>query len=103
MTETPKSTKDRVEFLLKNYPSTRDDDKKLWLAYLNLYCELADKVNKAKMPSEVFKQILLDEETPSTESIRRIRQKFQESGFYVGNKREKLLKAQKLKQKVKKK
>lgn len=99
MIETPKNVKDCVEFLLKNYPSTRDDDKKLWLAYLNLFCELSDKINKAKIPSDAFKQVLLDEETPSTETIRRVRQKFQESGMYVGNKREKLLKAKQKQQK----
>jgi len=99
MIETPKNIKDRVEFLLKNYPSTRDDDKKLWLAYLNLFCELSDRMNKAKIPSDIFKQVLLDTETPSTETIRRVRQKFQEYGLYVGNKREMLLKARQKSQK----
>jgi uncharacterized protein YcgL (UPF0745 family) len=99
MIETPKNIKDKVEFLLKNYPSTRDDDKKLWLAYLNLFCDLTDRMNKAKIPSDVFKHVLMDAETPSTETIRRVRQKFQEEGFYVGNKREKLLKARQKAQK----
>ena len=82
--------KDKVEFLLKQYPVLRDDDKKLWLAYLNKYHNLRENL-KSSDPYESFKSIMLDPKTPTMESIRRTRQKFQESGKYLGEKRAKKL------------
>lgn len=79
---------DRVEFLLKNYPQTRDCDKILWLSYMNLFLKMREKMNIDKSnPYECFKEIFLHEDTPSMESIRRTRQKIQESGKFLGEKR----------------
>lgn len=80
-----KKAKDRVQFLLSKYPATRDCDKTLWLAYLVCYHDLKNQLEKDGYES--FKKLLLSGDTCTMESIRRIRQKFQEHGFYVGTKR----------------
>lgn len=80
--------KDRVEYLLQNDPTTRDCDKKLWLLYLFTFHDLRS-IDNVTMPSKRVTEILLAKDTPTAESIRRIRQKFQESGMYVGTKRKK--------------
>lgn len=72
--------KDRVAYVLNKYPSTRDCDKTLWLAYLAIFHQLKDGLGEAKYG--VFKSILMSEETPTMESVRRVRQKFQEHGEY---------------------
>ncbi|GIW49171.1 MAG: hypothetical protein KatS3mg079_647 [Caloramator sp.] len=62
--------KQQVEFILNNYPETRNDDKKL----------------TAYILKEFYKVNLIDDickpEIPSLESIRRCRQKLQEQGKY---------------------
>lgn len=86
--------KDRVEHLLKEYPATRDSDKILWLAYLVIYHDLKSIIGVKAY--EDFKALLLHKETVTMESIRRIRQKHQEGGKYVGEKRKFKLKEEKL-------
>lgn len=72
--------KDRVAYILATYPVTRDCDKTLWLAYLAIFHQLKDGLGDAKYG--VFKSILMSEDTPTMESVRRFRQKFQEMGDY---------------------
>lgn len=70
-----KAIKDKVAFILKNKPQLRDDDNKL-LASFFVY-----EIGKAKIESmnamDLLKMIAFGE-LPSTESIRRVRQKLQE-------------------------
>ena len=91
MIEDIENYKDRVEFLLSKYPECRDDDKKLWVAYLNVYHNLSEAMRSASDPWVAFKDVLYDGDTAMPESVRRIRQKFQEAGKYVGEKRKKRL------------
>jgi len=79
--------KDKVEALLKKYPDTRDSDKILWLVYLNRYYGLKENMNISKKPYETFKKLILNSRAPKFETIRRVRQKFQEEGNYLGVKR----------------
>ena len=69
------NTKTRVESILKYCPKARNSDKELLVIYLQKSgMELTDK------QIEVFMNM------PSTESIRRIRQKLQEEGKYLADK-----------------
>lgn len=77
--------KDKVGSILNEYPAARDDDKLLWLLYLKMFCGLTEE------GWEILWPILAEENTPAMESIRRIRQKFQENGLYLGEKRQKRL------------
>ena len=78
--------KDRIEYLLSTRPETRDCDKVLWLMYLFTFHTLKS-IDRSPTPSLRLSEILLASDTPTSESIRRVRQKFQESGLYVGTKR----------------
>jgi len=71
-------TQDKVENLLQKYPELRDNDKTLFLTYLNLYHGLRDKLRSAHDPYEVFKEIILSEDVPMFESVSRARRKLQE-------------------------
>jgi len=78
-----------VYCLLQSYPELRDNDTLLLFAYLNKFCGLKkalgdDAYNK-------LKEICLDNATPKFESIRRVRQKIQESGLFLGKKRQQKL------------
>src|SRR3972149_11755512 len=91
--------KDRIGNLLEVYSELRDSDKKLWLAYLNRYHGLRDRVNSAKSPYEALRNIFLSDDTPSFESIRRVRQKYQEAGLFVGeNRKERLNESKKVRE-----
>jgi len=78
--------KERVEFVLEKYPSTRDSDKLLWLAYLVIFHDLKNVLGEEHY--ELLKSVVMDKTCPTMESIRRLRQKFQEGGKFVGTKRE---------------
>jgi len=80
-----KKAKHRVEKILSDYPETRDSDKLLWLAYLVIYHDLKNVIGEYAYRD--FRTLLMEKETVTMESIRRMRQKFQESGKYIGNKR----------------
>lgn len=83
----------KVGYLLDTFPPLRDNDKLLWLAYLNQFHGLRAKLGDESY--NVLKAIIISSETPSTESIRRVRQQFQEEGNYLGEKREKRLEEEK--------
>lgn len=80
-----RTTKSKVETILYEHPDTRDNDKYLWLAYMNKYHSL-----RALLGEEAYKAlrfIILHPRTPLFESVRRVRQKLQEEGKYLGKKR----------------
>lgn len=83
------TAKSRVKELLEKYEQTRDSDKLLWLAYLCNYHNL--KISLGEESYRKLKNIVLNENTPTMESIRRVRQKFQENGLYIGKLRSKKL------------
>ena len=68
--------KERVEYVLKNYPYARNDDFYLWLICVRLFCPEASKFIKF-IPPRIFKRF------PHFETIRRVRQKLQEKGKYL--------------------
>lgn len=75
-----KTIKDHVEHLLHNYAETRSSDKHLQWAYLDTHGRLYKKLDDKTYldVKEAFYTM------PSFETIRRIRQKFQEGGHYLG-------------------
>jgi len=79
------NTKSKVKYLLKEYPALRDCDKKLWIAYLGMFHDLPGKLGEEAY--DAFCRLMLEESVPNMESIRRVRQKFQEEGHYLGAKR----------------
>lgn len=79
----------KVEMILEKYPQTRDSDKLLWLGYLVLFHDLKTLLGDDSYAK--FRDLLLSENTPSMESIRRTRQKIQEEGKYLGTERIKKL------------
>jgi hypothetical protein len=86
MSESLKTVKDKVGEILKDQPETRDSDKLLWLAYMNEFHNMREVVGeKAYL---FLENLILSESTPTMESIRRVRQKYQESGLYVGKHRD---------------
>lgn len=89
MLDSLKTIKKKVEYILLYHPMTRDSDKILWLSYMNLFHGLREKLGEEAY--QQFKAILLDDNTPTMESIRRIRQKFQEDNKYVGENRDERL------------
>lgn len=80
-----KKAKDKVEYILETIPVTRDCDKTLWLVYLAAFHDLKKELGDEAYNK--FKSILLDKDTCTMESIRRMRQKFQEEGKFQGTKR----------------
>lgn len=70
--------KDRVEHILEAYPQTRNSDKLLWLAYMSMFGEIKEVMDDRTYQS--FKKLLMDEKTPTFESLSRCRRKLQESG-----------------------
>jgi len=78
------SVKNKVGFLLENYPNLREDDKKLWISYLVMFHHLQDVLTRPH-PFDALCNMLLRESVPGSETIRRIRQKFQETGLYGKN------------------
>jgi len=77
------NTTQQVEFLLKSSKGLRSNDMKLWIAYLVMFHDLQTVVAKKK-PYEQFKKLVLSDDVPSMETIRRTRQKIQSTGKYVG-------------------
>lgn len=86
MTESLTTIKEKVEKILKEFPKTRDSDKLLWIAYMVIYHDLKHVLGEKSY--QYFKMMLLDENVPTMESVRRVRQKLQESGNYIGSCRE---------------
>jgi hypothetical protein len=90
MTDGLKTVKSVVGSLLEQCPELRDSDKMLWLAYLNVEHNVGNVIGWDAYSK--LKAVLLDERTPTMESVRRIRQKYQESGLYTGKKRKERMK-----------
>lgn len=65
--------KSQVEFTLKNYPETRNNDKLLQVTVLKNFYDV-ESIDDILKP-----------EVPSLESIRRCRQKLQSEGKYQGS------------------
>ncbi len=74
--------KDKVEYLLIKYPTTRDSDKELFLAYFVVFCGLKESLDGEYSS---FRKWFL-EKTPELESIRRCRQKHQEKTEHLRGK-----------------
>lgn len=92
-----KLAKDRVKHLLEKYPITRDDDKKLWLAYLVQYHDLKNKMGEDAF--NVFKSVLFSKNTCTMESVTRARRKIQEEHTHLaGKKPDRLEEAEKVKE-----
>jgi len=85
MSEGIVTCKEKVEKLLSRHFETRDSDKLLWIAYLVSYHGLREILDDDSYFK--FKNMIMNENTPTVESITRIRRKFQEDGKYEGNNR----------------
>ena len=70
------TVKERVEYILRNYPESRNDDRYLWLLYVRLFEPELSKYIKF-VPYEVLKSVV------SFETIRRVRQLIQAEGKYL--------------------
>ena len=60
-------------------------------AYLAVFCSLEKSISESSNPWNTFTNIIYSKTTPTMESIRRVRQKYQESGKYLGTKRKEKL------------
>ena len=80
--EQMKTIKEKVEFLLVNYPLLRDDDFRLISNYFAFL--MKDKINN--MSAKDFLQLFSEGKLPHTESIRRCRQKLQEENIKLRGK-----------------
>lgn len=78
--------RDKVSSILDRYPVTRDSDKLLFLAYLCENHSLKTKIGF--LAYEELKKVIMDDKTPTMESISRARRKLQENGQHVGLNRE---------------
>ena len=81
-----KRVKDKVAYILENIPETSDSDKLLWLKFLDTFYDLKHVIGQEAYNK--FRSLLLSKNTPTMESVRRVRQKFQETGLYQGSLRE---------------
>jgi hypothetical protein len=70
-----KTISDKVKFILANVPQTRNDDN---LLTLKVWALEEPNLRAKDFPFVEFAKRFLDRELPSTESIRRTRQKIQE-------------------------
>lgn len=74
-------TKTKVANLLEQYKVLRDNDKLLLLAFWNVHYNLKDRIGDQAY--QALKEVVLQAPTP--ESIRRVRQKLNEEGHYIGD------------------
>lgn len=65
-----------IENMLRDYPATRDSDRELYLKVWEQYGFILSDAQRAK-----FRDL------PSSETIRRVRQKLQEQGLYKAQER----------------
>ena len=71
-----KTVKERVEYILENYPEARNDDFYLYILYVRLFePELSQYIDY--IPYNIIKR------STRFESVRRARQKIQEEGRYL--------------------
>ena len=85
MSEGLNTCKDKVLSMLSQYEETRDSDKLLWLAYLCKYHGLKETLGLENYLK--LKKLIMHEDTPTMETVRRIRQKIQEAGSFIGKNR----------------
>ena len=71
-----KTVKDRVEYILENYPESRNDDFYLWLLYIRLFERQLSNYIKF-IPYKLLKNAV------KFETISRVRRKIQEEGRYL--------------------
>lgn len=69
-----KKVKDRVEYILQNYPSAKGDDNILIWRYLLVFCP------SVRMTYREFQDLM---GIPSFETITRCRRKLNEAGLYL--------------------
>lgn len=84
-----RTTKERVEYILKKYPQTRNNDMYLWIMYVKTFVPELSKYTKY-IPYEIF------EKATPFETITRARRKIQEEGKYLPTDPEVLKKRRKL-------
>lgn len=76
---------DEVKHLLRTKTELRDNDKLLWLEYIEKFTSVSSAVKTGDW--SLFKSSILDVNTPMFESISRARRKIQEDYPYLaGNK-----------------
>ena len=85
--------------ILRRNKQARDDDKILWLEFMNETQDLERKLGK-RAYGKLVEEIAI---APAFDTTRRSRQKIQEQGRYLGKKRKAALKAKKTKAKGKRK
>ncbi len=83
MHKTFATVKAKVKDILEHYTNARDNDIILYCIYLNKYHGLKKAIGKENYKK--LRQIMI--EAPFPESIRRTRQKIQEQGELVGERR----------------
>lgn len=76
------TNKKKVWKVMETHPATHDSDKLLWLAFLCIHHNLQGVIGKATYVK--LRALIMDEDTPTMETVRRIRQKFQEEGHFRG-------------------
>lgn len=71
-----KTQLEKVEQIMVKYPETRNCDKLLWLAYMKIFGSLGEVMDQQTY--SMFRALLLQETTPTFESLSRARRKIQE-------------------------
>lgn len=74
-----KDAHSKVETILRLHPEARDDDKLLWLAYMQTYGPLKTIHENHRQAVSWFRSVIMSRETPKFETLRRARQKVQET------------------------
>jgi len=83
MLDSIKFVKDKVTYTLERSKRARDDDVFLYILILEKFYGLSDKIG-----FENSKKLLkLMADAPCPESIRRARQRVQEEGHFIGNRK----------------
>jgi hypothetical protein len=73
----------KAEYLLQNYPLTRDDSRELWFYYLVVFHQLDEIIGKENF--DMFKQLILDKQTLGPDMLMKAKSKFQKEGKYWGD------------------
>lgn len=73
----------RVSKILKDYPETRNSDRKLYLYYLRDFHNLRQHINIDGFHG--LMNVFMNPDTPPMESISRARRKIQEGGIFLSD------------------
>ena len=76
VTDDLKSIREKIEFILKTYPKTRDSDKLLWLKFMHIYRSIFVDVELGDYG--MFQKTIMHKDTPTFETVSRARRKIQE-------------------------